>query len=214
MCRIGTLPPGICTSSALWKLSRGEGEINILEAVGWGEVGTDNNCSLDELLQISGASVQLSPFTFAKTPDGHTKRHIKKGLYIHIHWLASINGTYTDELDAAESAGHQSDADALSSSLNTLQTSSAPSSSGESMLAGSRPPGRWAPGFMVSCTLLIGWRAEESRSCDSLRKERVKDDKHRGLLFFVFFCFFFLQHTSVMQFCTFHVTFMRLWADI
>lgn len=146
-----------------------------------------------------------------KNPDGHTKRHIKKGLYIHIHWLASINGTYTDELDAAESAGHQSDADALSSSLNTLQTSSPLSCSGESMLAGSWPPGRWAPGFMVSCTLLIGWRAEESRSCDSLRKERVKDDTV-GCCFFFLFCFF--QHTWVMQFCTFHVTFMRLWADI
>lgn len=63
-----------------------------------------------------------------QNPDGHTKRRLKKGLYIHIHWLASIDGTYTDEPDAAEGTGHQSAADASSSSLNTRRTSS-PSSS-------------------------------------------------------------------------------------
>lgn len=35
-CTIWTLRSGICTASAMWKLSCDKGEINILEAVGWG----------------------------------------------------------------------------------------------------------------------------------------------------------------------------------
>lgn len=107
-----------------------------------------------------------------KNSDGHTKRQIKKHLYIHIHWLASINGTYTDELGAAESPAHQGDADAPSSSLNTLQTSS-PSSSIRCKHAG-RAVTSWAlssgfNGFLYtsdwikSCRVQVMWQFEEGR---------------------------------------------------
>lgn len=160
------------------------------------------SCCRSPELQFNWAPSHL------QNPEGHTKRRIKKRLYIHIHWLASINGTYTDEPDAAAGAGHQSGADTSSSSLNTRQTSSRRPAfrckhAGRAVtswtLSSSFHGFLYTSDWMKSGGVQVMWQFEE-----------VKDDKDRGLLSF----FSFFQHASVMQFCTSHVTFKRLWADI
>lgn len=66
---------------------------------------------------ICGVSVQLSPFLFAKLKQTNKQTNNnkpKKSTFTYTDWQVSP-GTYTDDLTAEKSRGHQSDADLRSS---------------------------------------------------------------------------------------------------
>lgn len=173
------------SSDEKWRLAGAEGWNKTLEAAGWGEVRTDNNCSLDELLQISGASVQLSPFTFAKLRRTYKETDLKEQTFLHSHTLIGKNRRYVHGW--ARRYGEQPTSEGCGCckfiSKYTTDFIAAVLRSGASTLAELWPPGRWAQVWMFPVHFWLD-KELESRSCDGMRKEGVKDDEDHGLLFF------------------------------
>lgn len=124
--RVWTLQTVPCTSSGRWKIVMKNGRLPVRKAqiklwkrLDEGRSGRTTTVHLMSCCKSLELQFNWVP-SHLQNSDGRTKRQFQKNkhLYIHIHWLARIDGTYTGELSAAESSRHQRDADAASSSLN------------------------------------------------------------------------------------------------